>query len=114
MAKIMDFAKESKATKLLFYVEIDDRVKRGPEIGSGILAQFADSRKLVMFKGNPAEILRLLVSEAEASGKDGWRQIAVVVDHGAITVARKASPGPITGFNERMHATAELVFPGHT
>jgi hypothetical protein len=111
VARFAEIAQASHM-RLLVYVERDDAKSNGGMVGFEVVGKLQGSNALVSPPQTvKAELIKGVVEELKTSGLS---RISIVTEDGMVTVLRGPSPGPITGYTQRMRAEIDRVFPGHS
>jgi hypothetical protein len=115
VAKVVEFAK-SHNYKTLAYFELDDSLPDNiAKFSLTILIEAPGYKGIFAYKGAEwGDFDNSLAAESLASGKNGWRQIVIVVDKDNVSVRRGPSPGPSEAIDARLRAEAHRVFPEYT
>ncbi len=100
--------------KTVAYGEFDDQRADGRSIvGFTAIGLRAETNALVRYPDEPTRAFMDLFQSAAEASHDGWRTILIVVDQGHASVVTGQRIGPIEGYNARLHAEVDRVFPGY-
>jgi hypothetical protein len=100
--------------KTVAYGEFDDQRADGRSIvGFTAIGLRAETNTLVRYPEEPTRAFMGLFQSAAEASNDGWRTVLIIVDQGHASVVTGQRIGPIEGYNARLHAEVDRVFPGY-